>query len=499
MIRPIPLALAGLALGLVAIVAIRTVLVGAPSRAGADTEAAPITVDAGMAAERLARAIRFQTVSSGAGVPPDMAALRDLRDFLAEAFPRAHGTLAREVVGDHSLLFTWPGANQTADPILLAAHMDVVPAEDGAESAWVHPPFSGDIADGFVWGRGTLDDKASVLGILEAVEHLLGEGFVPARTVYLAFGHDEEIGGGEGAGAIAARLAQRGVRLAFVLDEGSIIAERLVPGVAPPAALIGLAEKGFLTVRLVAAGEGGHSSMPPPERSAVGRLAEALVRLERDPMPADLRPPASAMLDALAPYMPVSLRVAVANRWLFQPFLVRRLEGSAAGNAMVRTTTAATVLSAGSKENVLPAEATAHVNFRLLPGDTVEAVLRHVETALKGLGVRVEPDLRTAREPSAVSDAGAEGYGAIATSIRQVFPDAVVAPALVVAGTDSRHYARISQDIYRFLPVRLGPEDLARIHGANERITVDGYADLIRFYVQLLRTAAADGQLQSGP
>jgi carboxypeptidase PM20D1 len=189
--------------------------------------------------------------------------------------------------------------------------------------------------------------------------------------------------------------------------------------------------------------------------------------------------------------MPVPLRAVVVNRWLFEPLLVRQLESSAAGNAMIRTTTAPTVLSAGSKENVLPAEASALVNFRLLPGDTVEAVLRHIEAVLEGLEVRLEPDLRIAREPSAVSDAGTEDYGAIAASVRRVFPDALVAPALVVAGTDSRHYARISEDIYRFLPVRLGPEDLARIHGANERITVGGYVDLIRFYVQLLRAAAA--------
>jgi carboxypeptidase PM20D1 len=252
---------------------------------------------------------------------------------------------------------------------------------------------------------------------------------------------------------------------------------------------VGVAEKGRLTVRLVAAGPGGHSSMPPA-RSAVGRLAEALVRLERDPMPADLRPPASAMFDALAPHMPIALRAVVANRWLLEPLLVRRLEGFAAGNAMVRTTTAPTVLAAGVKENVLPTEATALVNFRLLPGDTVEAVLRHVRAALEGLEVRVEPDHRIAREPSAVSDAGGEGYRAIAASVRRVFPDALVAPSLVVAGTDSRHYAAISDDIYRFEPVRLGPGDLARIHGADERIAVEGYADLIRFYVQLLRAAA---------
>jgi carboxypeptidase PM20D1 len=490
MIRHILQGFAGVALALIAVVAIRTALVRTP---GAEVEPVPSpALDVDAAAGRLARAVRFRTVSSGPEAPPEAAALRHLHAFLAEAFPRTHAALAREVVGEHSLLFTWPGAGDAAGrPILLMAHMDVVPAEEGAggEGAWTHPPFAGVVADGFVWGRGTLDDKASVLGILEAVEHLLGEGFAPARTVHLAFGHDEEVGGAEGAGAIAALLARRGVRLAFTLDEGSIIAVDLVPGVDAPVALVGLAEKGRLTVRLVAAGPGGHSSMPPA-RSAVGRLAEALVRLERDPMPADLRPPASAMFDALAPHMPIALRAAVANRWLLEPLLVRRLEGFAAGNAMVRTTTAPTVLAAGVKENVLPAEATALVDFRLLPGDTVEAVLRHVRAALEGLEVRVEPDHRIAREPSAVSDAGGEGYRAIAAGVRRVFPDALVAPSLVVAGTDSRHYAAISDDIYRFEPVRLGPGDLARIHGADERIAVEGYADLIRFYVQLLRAAA---------
>ena len=240
-------------------------------------------------------------------------ALIELHAYLERAFPRVHASLRREVIGEYSLLYTWKGERNDLKPIALLAHLDVVPAE-AEKSLWTHPPFEGRIVDGFVWGRGALDMKHGVLASLEAVEALLREDFRPLRTLYLAFGHDEEIGGRNGARRIANRLSEQGVRLALTLDEGQAIVEGIVPGVAKPVALVGLAEKGFLTLELVVTDEGGHSSMPRPDMAVV-RLARAIERLDRNPMPAALQPPASWMFDRLAPEMSFPYRITlVQNR-----------------------------------------------------------------------------------------------------------------------------------------------------------------------------------------
>ncbi len=260
--------------------------------------------------------------------------------------------------------------------------MDVVPVEPGSAGAWQHPPFSGAIADGFVWGRGTLDDKVSVLATLEAIELLLADGFTPERTIYLAFGHDEEIDGRHGAAAIAAVLAERGVRLGFTLDEGGIIAHDIVPGVAPPVALIGVAEKGYLSLKLsVEAEDCGHSSMPP-RTTVIGRLAGAIHRLESNPMAANLAPSMIDMFDQLADEMPFMLGLAVSNRWLFAPLVESRLSESPSSDAAIRTTTAVTMFNAGVKANVLPCAAEAVVNFRILSSDSVASVTEHVRQVI---------------------------------------------------------------------------------------------------------------------
>ena len=252
----------------------------APSRQVQVAPAPPIAVNVERAAEALSAAIRFQTVSN-----QDPAQFDGLRAFLEERFPRVHQTLAHEVVNDHSLLYRWKGQGEEK-PIVLLAHLDVVPVEASAQNNWTQPPFSGAITDGFVWGRGTLDDKSSALAILEAVEYLLGAGFEPARTVYIAFGHDEEVSGRRGAQAMAARLHERGVEAEFVLDEGAML-EGLVPGIAAPVAAVGIGEKGYVSVELTSTDSGGHSSVPPPH-TAIGTLSAAIEKLERDQMPASL-------------------------------------------------------------------------------------------------------------------------------------------------------------------------------------------------------------------
>ena len=337
----------------------------------------PVTARAVVDPEILATAIRLRTISTGESAGVDSAQFLALHRHLETSFPRVHAALRREVVNGLSLLYTWPGSDTALAPALLLAHMDVVPVEPGTESRWTHPPFSGAIADGFVWGRGTLDDKVGVVGILQAAELLLAEGFQPRRTLHFAFGHDEELGGSQGAARIAALIAGRTPSVELIVDEGSVIAEGLIDGVDRPIALVGIAEKSSLSVELSVESEGGHSSMPPPH-SAVGTLARAVRRLEDRQMPARLGAVAHRTFDRIAPEMSFGRRVVFANVWLFRPLIERLLAATPSGNAMLRTTTAATMFTGGPKENVLPARATAVVNFRVLPGDSIADVPQRV-------------------------------------------------------------------------------------------------------------------------
>jgi carboxypeptidase PM20D1 len=372
--------------------------------------------------------------------------------------------------------------------------MDVVPVEPKTESGWVHPPFSGDVADGFIWGRGTLDDKSSVMAVLEAVELRLKQGFQPRQTVFLAFGHDEEIGGHAGAGRIAAALKSRSIHLEYALDEGLAVTRAIVPGLEAPAALVGIAEKGFASVELSAEVTGGHSSMPPPS-TAVGIVAAAVHSLEEHPMPASLNGPAALLFDRLGPEMPLVAKLAIANRWLFGGILIGKLTSGEATNALVRTTAAATIIEGGVKDNVLPARARAVVNFRIKPGDSIDRVLAHVTRTIADPRVSIKLlDPTAARSASPVSSTKSESFITIERTIRQVLPGTLVAPSLVLAATDARNYEEIADDVYRFLPYELGPDDTSRIHGANERIAVESYRNCVRFYAQLLSNEAAASQ-----
>jgi carboxypeptidase PM20D1 len=454
-----------------------------------------LTVDARAAAERLAGAIRFPTISHEGGARVEDAAFRGLHQYLIQGFPRVHATLKREVVAGYSLLYTWPGTNPRLPPILLMSHTDVVPVEPGTEKAWTHPPYSGRIVDGYVWGRGSMDDKAGVMGILEAVELLLGKGFRPERTVYLAFGHDEEVGGAKGAVALAALLEKRGVRPGFILDEGGVIAEGMVPGIAAPVAMISTAEKGYVSVELVAEAEGGHSSMPP-RSTAIGKLAEAVHRLEENPMSARIDGATKRSFEYLAPEMPFGPRMVLANLWLFGPLAERQFGAAPAANARIRTTMAATVFEGGVKENVLPSRARAVVNFRILQGDTIESVLRHVRKTV-GPDVKVAVTGSFPIDPSPESSVRAPEFGVLQHTIAQVFPGVLVSPNLLSGGTDTKHFRRLSRNVYRFVPARVREQDLARVHGTDERIGIENYGEAVRFYAQLLRNGAGAGGLRT--
>ena len=447
-----------------------------------------VRVDPSAAAERLAGALRIPTVTVNETEKVDWSRWPALHAYLARTFPGVHKSLRRETVNQYSLLYTWEGADPKAKPILLLAHQDVVPIEPGTEASWTHSPFAGDIADGFIWGRGALDDKSSLLAQLEAVELLLAQGFKPARTIYFAFGQDEEISGRQGAVKLAELLKSRGVRAEFSLDEGGVLTRGVIPGVAKAVAGIATAEKGYLSLKMVARDAGGHSSRPPPV-TAIGRLSRAVARLEQHQRPVRLAAPVDSMLERLAPEFSFGRRLAIANLWLLRPLVARQMAQSPITNALVRTTTAPTLFNAGIKDNVLPAEASAVVNFRILPGDSIASVEAQVRELIDDPAIELSR-LDFSSEPSPVADPSTPAFAMLEKTVNEVFPDAVVTTGLVIGATDNRHYGAVRDARYNFLPVTITEEDLSRVHGTNERIGVADYSRMIQFYARLLHNAA---------
>ncbi len=438
-------------------------------------------------AQGLAGALRFATVSHRDPTQVNTQAFADFQAYLAQRFARVFAEIPYQRLDGGTLLFRWAGSDEQAKPVMLIAHQDVVPVIPGTEDEWSYPPFAGTIADGYIWGRGAIDDKASVVGILEAVERLLAEGFVPPRTVYLGFGHDEEVGG-EGAKAMAALLAERGESLAFLLDEGGVIAKDMLPGIERRVALIGPAEKGYVSLQLSARGSGGHSSMPPPQ-SAAGIVAAAVAKLEAKPLPATLDYTVD-FIRYLGSSVPFYQRLMFANRWLFAPLLEARLSEVPAINAGLRTTTAVTMLQGSVQDNVLPIEASAVVNFRILPGDTVDSVEQQVAEIIDDPRVSISRYGGFGSNPSAVASPASAGFRLLAELVQQVSPETLVAPRLVVAATDARHFEAVAENSYRFIGIEVGPREMKGIHGTDERVSIASYVDAVAIYYQLLRRSA---------
>lgn len=446
-------------------------------------------VDREGAAQRLSNALRHATVSM-TETAGDPATFRALHEQLRRDFPRVHDALTREAINEHSAIYRWAGTDPSLAPILLLAHTDVVPVEQGTQDQWEQPPFSGAIVDGEVWGRGAMDDKTAVVGILEAAETLLAAGFAPRRGIVLAFGHDEEIGGREGAIAMAAALEKAGERFELILDEGGAVVSGSLPGVDSPVAFVGIAEKGYAAVEIVAQSEGGHSSMPAAG-GPVAAVGRAVMEVDKHQMPARIDGPTRTMVEAVGPHMPFGMRIGLANLWLLEPIVAKILTTNPASAASVRTTTAPTMFDAGTAENVLPSRARAVVNFRILPGDTTESVLTHVRAVIGDPSIEVRC-LESCWDPSPIAPVDTEAFAIVRRAIMHSFADAVVAPYLVVGATDARHYAHLAEGTYRFLPIRMLDEHRARLHGTGERISVDDFVVAVRFYMAVMKLGAGE-------
>ncbi|MDR2109372.1 MAG: M20/M25/M40 family metallo-hydrolase, partial [Coriobacteriales bacterium] len=437
------------------------------------------------ALERLGAAIRIPTLSNLDYEATDFAPFAAFREFLVSSFPLFHERCELELINGHALIYRWPAGaasatpagavsatpagaagapaaavsatpagaasapaaaggappcsttSDAAEPIVLMAHYDVVPVEEGTEQDWQQPPFSGAVVNGAVWGRGTLDIKSQLMAHLEAAEKLMREGFVPGRDIYFCYGHDEETGGEQGAQKIVEHLQQRGLRFAGVLDEGGLVVTGALASISVPIGLIGVAEKGISNYQFKVEGSGGHSSMPP-QSTSLGLAARLITRIERNPLPLRLTAPVEAMLRQLSGQMGFVVRMAVANLWLFRPLLLRILAASPTTNSLVRTTFAATMAAASDACNVLPQSSRFTVNVRILPGDTAQSVQRHFEQLIaeEKLVASVEPIL--AQDPSPVSPSNSEFYRSLERLIGEFYPSALVSPYLVMGGTDSR-------------------------------------------------------------
>ena len=476
-------AILGLLAALIAVLAVNTAR-KKPVKTEAKS-AEPLSLDEEQLAKNLSGMIRIKTITSMTMDGFDKDAFLGLHAYLEKTYPLLHKTLEKEVVNSYSLLYKWTGTGSGQKPFLMMAHMDVVPADERTLDKWVHGAFSGDIADGYVWGRGAMDMKGQLAAILESVEHLIGEGFVPRRDIYIAIGHDEESMGTLGAQKIVDRLQEKDVRLEFVIDEGGVMMDGKMMNVGAMVAAVGICEKGYADIRLIAESAGGHASRPP-KQTAVGALAKAIVALEKKHMKPTLNKPLKDMLEAVGAHMAFPLNVIASNLFITKPLLLLGLNAGATGAAMVRTTAAPTMLQGSSAPNALAERAEAVVNFRISPDNTVEALLAHIKKTV-GSGIKLE--IIQAYEPSDVSAITSRAYHVIENTIRTMFPDYLVSPYLMVGATDSRRYAAVADGIYRFQPFRSMADDLDTLHAANERLQIASLREAVEFFIRLVKKA----------
>lgn len=454
---------------------------------GSDVKlAAAPDYDLKAAVTHLSEAAQIKTISHQDPADNDLTQWNKLHVWLQSSYPAVHRTMTREILPNGTLIYHWAGSDSALQPIIVMAHQDVVPVTAGTELDWKYPPFAGTVTDKAVWGRGTVDDKGSLIGLFEALEALARQGFQPKRGIYLVSGHDEEAGG-SGAAAAAAELRAKGVRAVYTLDEGSIVLTD-PPGVDSPAILIGIAEKGYATLKVTANAPGGHSSMPP-KQTGVETLARAVLDITGHPFPLKLLGPGESMIDALAAKKGGSMKMAVANKWLFGQLLRRELGSEPSTAAAFHTTIAPTMLQGSPKENVLPQSANAMINYRIAPWNTSEDVMARARNAVGDAKVDLSW-VSAPKEPSRVSSTNSDGWKWLAAAARADAPNAVLAPILVVAATDGRSMESVSDDVYRFMPMHFSLKGAEMIHGTNEHMSVDSLKRMIDFYARLIATSA---------
>jgi carboxypeptidase PM20D1 len=434
----------------------------------------------------LQKAIQFKTISYDDASLIDSSQFLGFHDFLQSTYPLVFSKLTLEKVNELSLVLHWKGKDAGKDPLVLMAHQDVVPIEESSIHEWKADPFSGEIKDGVLYGRGAIDDKGSLIAILESAEMLLKDNFVPEVDIYFVFGHDEEVSGQKGAKAIVQLFKERGIKPRMVLDEGGIITTYKVPGLKKTAAVIGIAEKGYLTLDLTIKIAGGHSSMPE-KKTAIEEMAKAVYLLNKTPFPAEIGEVVHLFMDYVGPEMPFVSKMAMANRWLFSPIIKNTYSKTPAANAVLRTTSVTTIFNAGIKENLVPGEARATINFRTQPGVSKENVIAHVKKVVGMDSLEINARANNT-ESTALANIDDPTFKYLQERISSYKKDIVVAPYLMLGATDGRFFSEITTQVFRFAPFT----DPEGFHGVNERIPVQDFNDGIGFYYQFLKNYELD-------
>jgi len=465
-------------LTLLAVIIIRTLLFRPLPEPMVPSE--PVDLNEEKVVQDMQDLIRCKTISYVNDNDTDWAEFEKLQKLLMDRFPRVHAACTLRKIGKTGLLYHLPGEASDAVSVCMA-HYDVVPAE---EDHWSRPAFSGILEDGVLWGRGTLDTKVTLCGVLEALELLLGQDYVPKQDLYLSFSGDEETSGGS-CPAIVQWFEEQGIRPALVVDEGGAVVDHVFPGVDASCALIGVAEKGYLDLDFCMDSNGGHASTPP-SRQVLGHLSRAVCAIERKPFHYQLTKPTREMFNILGRHSSFLYRMIFANLWCFGPVLdlYGRLSGGEL-NAMIRTTVAITRFEGSNAYNVMPPKAKFGVNMRLLGSDTLETVQERLKTVVAN--DRIKLHFVEGMNPSPSSDTDCDGWNVLKNAICQTWPGAIVSPYLMMACSDSRHYNRITDRVYRFSAMHLSKEERAMIHGNNERIPVETLLTTVRFYVRLLK------------
>ena len=444
------------------------------------TEAEEISFDKEKATDALAQLVRCKTISYNDPAMEDDAEFRKLIDLLPTLYPRVFEICSVRELPDRALLLRWPGKKDNA-PSVMMAHYDVVPVN---EESWEKPPFAGIIEDGILWGRGTLDTKATLNGILSAANYLISTGFVPENDLYFAFSGGEEVNG-MGAVNIVNYFVKLGIQPALVVDEGGAVVENVFPGVKEPCGLIGIAEKGMMNVCYTVHSGGGHASAPPA-KTPITTLAKACRNIIDNPFKMHLTKPAAEMFDTLGRRSTFLYKLIFSNLWLFKPVLDLICKSSGGEmNALVRTTTAFTMMEGSNARNVIPAEAKLVSNMRLNPADSVESATAYLKKVVGDESVEIT--VLESFQPSPISETGCESWDKVASAVAETWLGCVVSPYLMVQCSDSRHYRDLSNHVYRFSAMDLTSEERKTIHGNNERIRLESIAKAVEFYIRLMK------------
>ena len=471
--------IAGLIIGSLLLVVITKTILNKPVLENQNVSLTALPTDA---IKHMTEAIQIATETPNDAFEYDSAVFYSYRKLIEKNYPLVHQQLSRTVIDSFNYIYKWQGTDTTKLPMVLMAHYDVVPVEASAIKLWHAKPYGGEVKDNYIWGRGVLDDKSSMISLLEATEAQLKAGFIPSQTIYLCFGADEE-SNGRGAAAMVKYFESKKQRFDMVVDEGGEISTEDNKNIRQPIASVGVGEKGYVTLVLSVQRAGGHSSIPE-KSSSIGILSKALHTIEENQIPTRITPPIKAYLERISSYNTNFFeKMQLSNLWLFEKWVLHNMTQNRSSNALVRTTLVPTVVNSGVRDNVIPTFATAMVNSRILPGETPNTVKAYVEKIVNDTNVKISiyPNYETM--PSTTTEINSAAFKRVESAIHAVVKDVLVAPMLMVGATDSRNYRTLSDGVINFTPLT----DAKGYHGIDERMLISDYEKCFNYYTFLIK------------